>query len=159
MNTENTTAPITHCDQSTRSCNLRLHQRSSKGLQSLYGFVEWPSQGLQAAGRQGWVGKHVRSPLSISAPAAVSRAHDAPHAPPASCQSGRNPSSKPPAAASSTGQPSVRQATVAARDIGGWPAAAEGRLHEGCSVRTGREVGARSKVGDEPGIGMTPRSL
>jgi len=23
----------------------------------------------------------------------------------------------------------------------------------------GREVGARSKVGDEPGIGMTPRSL
>ena len=86
------------------------------------------------------------------------RAHDAPHAPPASCQSGRNPSSKPPAAASSTGQPSVRQATVAARDIGGWPAAAEGRLHEGCSVRTGREVGARSKVGDEPGIGMISSS-
>ena len=142
------TALITRCsthDQSTKSCNLRLHQRSSKGLRSLYGFGEWPSQGLNREVREGWVGKHVRSPLSISAPAAAAAAGTRCTArasclpkwatkPVVGCWPARR--------RLPTGQPSAKPRSapgsvlLVSISAGGWlwPAAAEGRLHEGCSV-------------------------
>ena len=93
---------------------------------------------------------HLSSCSSISGTRCTARA---------SCKlpnSTRNPSlaNRPPPPLQPANPPS---ATIgASRDIGGlWLGAAEGRLDdEGCSVRTGREVGASLKVGDEPGIGM-----
>ena len=137
-------APITRCsthDQSTKSCNLRPHQRSSKGLHSLYGFGEWPSQGLKREARMGWeAGKlHVQIPLSISAPAAAGAAGTRCTAR-ASCLPKWTTRLKPvvgcrpPAAGCQPANPpSAKPASAPGLDIGGfWPA--EGRLHEGCSV-------------------------
>ena len=71
---------------------------------------------------------------------------------------------RPPPAAN---RPTLRQTTIGARlgaaglDIGGWVAVARccrGEAARGLFSGEGREVGARSKVGDEPGIEMIPRS-